>query len=323
MDNLTHSLVAVAMARAGLNRFSAHGTAILVIAANLPDIDVVSLAAGDLAYLDLHRNLTHGVQSAPILALLPMLLFRYGLRRPVPVLGAWLISVIGVLSHLGLDFVTHYGTRLASPFSQAWYQWPVLFIFDSVLAAVLLLSVAAPALSKLVSGEIGAKPGSGRGWAIFALLFTGLWIGGRGMVKTRVEELLTSRVQQGVAPRRVLALPTTFSPVRWRGLVETDGFYSVHDVNLLFSFDPEAGQILSKPQQIDVLRAARRAPALARFLAFSQWPVYRIVPLDEPPGGQRVQVFDLRFSSDGSAFRAVVDLDAGGRVLRDSFQMRP
>ena len=323
MDNLTHSLVGVAMSRAGLNRFTPHSTAIMLIAVNLPDLDVVSLAGGPLTYLDLHRNLTHGLVMAPVLAILPFLLFRYGLRRQIPALGAWLISLIGVLSHLGLDFVTAYGTRLAAPFSEAWFEWPVLNIFDAVLALVLLLSVAAPALSKLVSGEIGAKPTAGRGWAIFALLFLVVWIGGRGMIRSRAEQLLSTRVQQGIAPRRVLALPTAFSPFRWRGLVETSGFYSVHDLSVLFDFDPEAGLVLSKPRQLEVMQAAQRSPLLQRFLKFAQWPVYRIVPLDEPPGAQRVQVFDLRFSDDGSAFRAVVDVDAGGRILSESFHIRP
>jgi inner membrane protein len=323
MDNLTHSLIGVALSRAGFNRVTPHATAMMLLAANLPDLDVISLAGGEISYLDLHRGLTHGFAAAPILACLPPLLFRYGLRRPIPWIGAWLISLVAILSHLGMDFVTSYGTRLASPFSGAWFQWPVLFIFDSVLATVLVLSMAGPALSKLVAGEIGAKPGSGRGWAIFALLFAFCWIGGRGMVHARVTQLLESRVQQGATPRRVMALPTTFSPFKWRGLVETNEFFSVHEINILFGFDPETGLMLRKPQQVDVVQAAKRSPMLARFLAFAQWPVWRIVPMDQPPGAQRVQVFDLRFSDDASAFKAVVEVDATGRILNETFHIRP
>jgi len=323
MDNLTHSLVAVAMARSGLDRFSPHATALLILAANLPDLDIISLAGGDLTYLDLHRSLTHSLLATPLLATLPWMLFRYGLRRPVTFLNTWLLSLLGILSHLGLDFVTSYGTRVVAPLSGAFFQWPVLNIVDAALWLVLLLAVAAPALSKLVSGEIGAKPSAGRGWAIFALLFTLTWIGGRGVIKGRVEQLLSSRVQQGIAPRRVLALPTFFSPFRWRGLVETDNFHAVHDLSLLFDFDPEAGLLIGKPRQLDIVQAAGRAPGLQRFLQFAQWPVYRIVPMDEPPGAQRVQVYDLRFSDDGSAFRAVVEVDANSRILRESFHIRP
>ena len=323
MDNLTHSLIGVALSRAGLNRVTPHATAMLLVATNLPDLDIVSLVGGELTYLDLHRNLTHGFAMAPFLALLPVLLFRYGLGRPIPWLGGWLISLAGVLSHLGLDFVTVYGTRLASPFSSNWYQWPVLFIFDAVLFLILLLAVAGPALSKLVAGEIGAKPSTGRGWAIFALIFVFSWIGGRGILHARAHQMLTSRVQQGATPLRVMALPDSFSPFKWRGLVETEGYFAVHQLNTLFDFDPEEGLLLRKPQQLEVVQAAKRSAALQRFLRFSQWPVWHIVPLDEPPGAQSVQVFDLRFSDDATAFKAVVDLDATGRILRESFHIRP
>jgi inner membrane protein len=322
MDNLTHSLIGVALSRVGLNRLTPQATGMMVLAANLPDFDAVSLLGGEALYLDVHRGITHGVVMSPVLALLPVLIWRYGLRKPVPWLGGWLLCLIGVLSHLGLDFVTAYGTHLAAPVSGAWYQWPVLFIVDGVLLMVLLLALAGPALSKLVSGEIGGQASSGRGWAVMALLFAVLWIGGRGMAKGRAERLLESRVQNGVAPRRVLALPTALSPLMWRGLVETDDFFAAHDMNLLFDFDPERGQVLAKPEP-DVIRAARRSPVLARFLTFAQWPVWRVVPMDEPPGAQRVQVFDLRFSSDGSMFRTDVEIDASGRILKEIFHTRP
>ena len=323
MDNLTHSLIGVALSRTGLNRVTPYATAMLLLAVNLPDLDIIGLVGGELSYLDLHRSLTHSFAMAPILALLPVLLFRYGLRKPVPWLGGWMISLAGILSHLGLDFVTAYGTRLAAPFSATWYQWPVLFIFDAVLFLILLLAVAGPALSKLVAGEIGAKPSSGQGWAIFALIFALSWIGGRGVLRTRAEQMLTSRVQQGAAPRRVLALPDGFSPFKWRGLVETEGYFAVHQMNVLFDFDPEQGLLLRKPQQLEVVQAAKRSPALQRFLRFSQWPVWRIVPMDEPPGAQRVEVFDLRFSDDATDFKAVVEVDAAGRILRETFHIRP
>ena len=143
------------------------------------------------------------------------------------------------------------------------------------------------------------------------------------MVSGRVTQLLESRVQQGAAPRRVLALPTTFSPFKWRGLVETDEFYAVHDINILFGFDPENGLRLGKPQQLDVIAAAKRSPVLSRFLNFAQWPAWRIVPMDDPPGAQRVHVFDLRFSDDGSAFKAVIEVDASGKILNEGFHIRP
>jgi len=50
MDNLTHSAIGLFLSRIGLGRWSPRGTAIVVLAANIPDIDVVASAGGTLNY---------------------------------------------------------------------------------------------------------------------------------------------------------------------------------------------------------------------------------------------------------------------------------
>ena len=47
MDNVTHSLVGLMLARV-----SGRNAAMMVVAANMPDIDIVSWAGGTLTYLD-------------------------------------------------------------------------------------------------------------------------------------------------------------------------------------------------------------------------------------------------------------------------------
>ena len=44
MDNLTHTLVGLAAAKAGLERLSLGATAVCLVAANSPDVDIVALA---------------------------------------------------------------------------------------------------------------------------------------------------------------------------------------------------------------------------------------------------------------------------------------
>ena len=70
MDNLTHSLVGAALARSGLERRTPIATATLVIAANAPDVDVLSYARGEWFALSFRRGITHGV---PALIVLPWL----------------------------------------------------------------------------------------------------------------------------------------------------------------------------------------------------------------------------------------------------------
>ena len=61
MDNLCHTLAGAALARAGLGRRTALGTAALVLGANLPDLDVVSAFLGRTSDLAFRRGWTHGV----------------------------------------------------------------------------------------------------------------------------------------------------------------------------------------------------------------------------------------------------------------------
>ena len=56
MDNLTHSLTGLMLSQAGLNRFYPRATLLLVISANIPDIDFVAIAGGPLYYFEQHRS---------------------------------------------------------------------------------------------------------------------------------------------------------------------------------------------------------------------------------------------------------------------------
>ena len=162
MDNITHSLVGVALSRAGLNRLNPQATAVLLLAANAPDIDVVTAAGGSLSYFHYHRHLTHSLLLAPVIALLPVLIVRLATRKPVAWTMAYLVSLIGIASHLALDLTNVYGVRLLLPFSGRWLRLDLTSIADPWILSALVFSLIAPALSRLVAGEIGAPSRPGR-----------------------------------------------------------------------------------------------------------------------------------------------------------------
>src|SRR5215470_1515671 len=70
MMNSTHTLLGIAMARTGLDRWTPHATRTAVIASNLPDIDIVTQFAGSATWVDYHRGITHTIVGIPILSLL-------------------------------------------------------------------------------------------------------------------------------------------------------------------------------------------------------------------------------------------------------------
>src|SRR5205823_3850454 len=100
LDNLTHTLTGLALSRAGLNRLTPQATAILLLAANAPDIDVLCAAGGSLAYMHYHRHLTHSLLMAPAMALLPLLVVWLATRKPIDWKWGYLASLAGLASHL-------------------------------------------------------------------------------------------------------------------------------------------------------------------------------------------------------------------------------
>ena len=308
MDNLTHSLTGVMLSRAGLNKGLPRASWLLLMAANAPDIDVVTAAGGAGFYFEQHRAITHALVAMPVVALLPVLVLRYLFRQPLPWLRAWLVSLMGVASHFALDFTNAYGIRLLLPFSDAWLALDMTGVVDVWIWAVLILAVSAPAISGLVSSEIGAKKTTGRGWAIFALLFLLMYDTGRYFLHQRVIEVQQGRVYEGSQPRRVLAFPTYVNPLSWRGYVETDQFWAVNTVNLATEFDPTTGRLFYKPDPSRAMDIARATPVFRHFLKFSKAPLCRAAPAEDPPSYTEVECRDLRF---GFAVTAVLDEELG------------
>src|SRR5437763_10319932 len=115
MDNVTHTAIGLFLGRAGLGRWSPGGIAITMMAANIPDIDLVTLAGGQLNYLHYHRHLTHSIIAMPVMALLAVAIVRLFLRRPVAWRGAFFAAMIALASHLLLDWTNVYGIRLLLP----------------------------------------------------------------------------------------------------------------------------------------------------------------------------------------------------------------
>ena len=71
MDNLAHSLVGLTIAKAGLERLSPGATTVCILAANAPDIDVVTgFFGGRWSLLHYHRGITHSIVGTLMLSLL-------------------------------------------------------------------------------------------------------------------------------------------------------------------------------------------------------------------------------------------------------------
>jgi inner membrane protein len=147
MDNLTHSLVGLTAAKAGLEKLSPGATTLCILAANAPDIDlVVLIARGRWAFLQHHRGITHSLVGATVLALALPLAFYFGdrilaqrkKRKPqVKLKGLLIASFLVTATHPLLDWTNNYGMRFLLPWNPKWFYGDFTFVIDPFFWMVL------------------------------------------------------------------------------------------------------------------------------------------------------------------------------------------
>jgi len=301
MDNLTHSLVGLMLARAGLEKTAPHGTAMMVLAANAPDIDAIFWFSGTQTYLEWHRSYPHAIAFAPLVALLPMLLARARFSWP-----SFLASLIGVFSHLVLDWTNSYGIPLALPFSPHRFRLDIANIFDLWIWAILLGAVVTMALFPRARRSLA--------WTAVAALLTFEVF--RTVTHARAIDQMSKNLYQGALPQRVSAMPGAFTPLAWRGVVEGPGFILILPVDA--ANGAGAGRVYRTADPIPAMDAALSTRPFRVFSRWSQLPFWKVTPVAE---GLRLDLIDLRFGSpDRPGFASVSAIvDRSGKVVRAGF----
>jgi inner membrane protein len=311
MDNLTHTLTAVAISQTGLNRKTRFATLTLILAANAPDIDILSGLKNSITYLKYHRGIAHSFVGIIVLAIIIWGFMAWVGKKVKPKPGLplnsrWLLlaAFLGTGSHLLLDFTNAYGVRPFLPFSGRWYAWDIMFIFDPLLLALLILGLAVPWLLRLISEEVGSRPAGLVPGAVFCLVaMVALW-GVRDFAHRRALAILDSRTYSGEVPQRFSALPVVANPFTWTGVVETDTAFHVVRVNALDANGiPEEMGTFEKPQSSPALAAAMKTPSGRIFLDFARFPWAQV---NETVDGYQVSIEDLRFLRFSSQSRSFI-----------------
>lgn len=283
MDPITHGLAGAVLAQAGFRqRYGPQATLAITLGALSPDIDVLWSPARSVVALETHRGITHSLVGAVGLALALGLVVRFlGPRKEWGLLSG--LALLGILAgHLFLDLITSYGIQLYLPFSRARPALDLVFILDPFLTLPLLAGLTAgwlwrrraPSLGRLALGVVAAY------LALMAL--NHLWAVGT------LERIARS---QGLAPRRVEALPEPFQPLRWRGFVE-DGDRYWQGVVALERGEADLVPIPKGPRNGPVA-VAETVEAVRTFRWFARFPVVRV---REEDGRQVVEYQDLRFA---------------------------
>lgn len=305
MDNITHTLTALAVARAGVNKWSRGATASLVLACNAPDLDVVTSLNGVVAYLTHHRGFTHGLVGGALLAIavaagvhafLPGSRFRALLAA----------SFLGTVLHVFMDLWTSYGTRALLPLDGTWYAWDIVFIVDPWILGALALAILAAA----------AGPRWRRLAPQVALALIAAYVGARVILHDRAVAAARVALPQS-SDLRLVVLPTPINPLRWRVVADTGKDFRTGRLDLASGaialvLAPKA------PETPEVAVARSHSDVAAAFLAFSTFPQLETHASAE---GTEVVWRDLRFTDrrrEGFIARIVVGAD--GSIKDQSFR---
>jgi membrane-bound metal-dependent hydrolase YbcI (DUF457 family) len=154
MDTITHGIVGGLLGKGYFSKRSGRvATFAAVVGAMFPDIDVVEeiFSRDPLAIVRYHRGITHSFLALPFFAAILAWLTRAGfnlLKKKFKSLSdtespSWgilfVIYAVAVASHIILDAMTSFGTRIWDPLSQERVAWDLLFIIDFCFTAIALL----------------------------------------------------------------------------------------------------------------------------------------------------------------------------------------
>ncbi len=341
MEPVTHLLTGACLARAGLNRTSVLATTTLILAAEAPDIDVVTEFGGRVFGFANHRGITHSFIGVPAVAALVVLvvwlLWRFWLERRSgkagPVSPRWgvlfaLACLSGVV-HILLDFTNSYGVRPFMPFVNKWYSWDIVFIYEPIMWLLLLVGLLAPALFSLVDREIGARKPTSRGRfgaALALVLILALW-GGRDYEHRRALSAMDALTYKGQDALRLSAYPYPGNIFKWYGIAETTNFYQRMIVDSgTPEVDPQGlATVRYRPEETQVTQAAKSSYLGRVYLNWAQYPITETEQLSPPESGYVVRFFDLRFmypDSNRKFLGGWVQLDPNLNVVAENFGVR-
>ena len=311
MFNSTHTLVGLALARTGLDRWAPHATWAAVIAANLPDIDILAQFAGTTTYLDYHRGITHTIVETPLLCL-AFADVMFAVSRGKAFWKYFLIAIIAMSTHLLLDWTNTYGIRPFLPLNGQWYYGDTLFIIDPYLDGILLAGIIVTFKMRRQKQLIAAAT------LIVALAYIAGMIHLRDIARRQFAAYIASTpdiVRSAVAPE-------FGDPFHWIGFIETAADVSRFHIDTRTASVRAEDRLANAPPS-QVTQAAESTYTAAVFRGFARFPVTRV---ERIPSGYRVLLIDFRFFRPPAqtALSAEILLDKNLAVTAESMSfVRP
>lgn len=302
MDNLCHTLTGAVLGEAGLKRETRFGNVVLMVASNLPDVDVLVYATSTPG-VAFRRGWTHGVLAQALLPILLTAIFLV-LDRYRPARGAGpaasarallALSYLGVIVHVAMDWLNNYGVRLLMPFSDRWFYGDAVFIVDPWLWMV------------LGGGVVAARRWGSVKFPRVAMGLAAVYIVAMVWSARAAREVVREALiaQRGHAPEALMVGPAPIDPFRKVVIADQGEEYDTGTFRWIGTrlalLEPPTPTNESHPAVV----RAREHPTVRAILVWARFPYYEVTLA--PGGGTRVTLRDMRFGDRVGRVSVIVD----------------
>ena len=215
MDIVTHGITGVLVSRALPGGDKGPMMMAGLMGALAPDLDVIARLWDPMAAITVHRTATHSFLGGAVIAVVVAGLV-WGLRQE-SFLRLFGFAYLGLLSHIGLDLLTSFGTAILWPLTNRRFALALFYVIDpifSMLAVGFLMATFRLKEKKVSLAKIGL---------LGILLYVLVAAAYQRIAFSRWQVLLNS---QGISPMRSSIIPLFPGPMRWLGVAETaEAFY--------------------------------------------------------------------------------------------------
>ncbi len=313
MDPVTHGLAGAVIAKAGFSSsLGKWGTITGILAALIPDVDIILRLFGLETYLKYHRGISHSLILLPVYSLLLACIFQR-ISKTKNLFYFYLLCFLSLLSHVLLDLVTSFGTMALSPLSDQRIAWDILFIIDPYFTAILFIPFLLTYLFKRYNRELGVVSLS------LLVPYIALCIFSHNKA---VSMAYLNAHERNLVPKVVAALPQPLSPFKWVILIDSgDTLYQrfVDIYNQDTVRHSMSGIMWRKWPDSPWMDKALRLPGVEFYMWFARFPVAAVN--DMADGHHLVEFIDLRFDvlRDRIPFTYRVEFNNEGEVVLEKF----
>lgn len=306
MDSITQFALGSAVVLATVGRRSTPKCAAWKVAliggmvGTLPDLDAFIDFGDAISNMIRHRAETHGLfyitLASPVLG---WLIARFQGDRQLMlrwISAVWLILV----THVGIDLLTIYGTQILQPFTDQPFGVGSLFVIDPLYTLPLLLGVV---------GAVIIRGASSWRWNTAGLSVSTAYILWSLMVHQHASQVAREHPPVPNQATKVLVTASPLNTLLWRAVVMTEdayyeGWYSLLDQERQFTWT-------AYPVDRAITEQYRQHPDVARVASFSHG-FFRVEKIND-----RLYVTDLRLGLEPSySFRFDLGLVSDSKESR-------